>query len=149
MNKQEAIKRLSSIEDETKELRKIIEAKDDLFTIIKNSSNKYKEVCKQLGRRELKLTDFEFLPENQRLKAYYHQRIQNIKDLFNGDWKEKFDGKQQNWYLWLNKTGLGWVFDSLSYYNPYSCAVAYYKDKQTSHFVGVEFLDEYINYIEA
>lgn len=144
MKKEEANKKLKELEKEfnnkVSELRKIIEQPEDLFGKIKN----YSDVCKELNEKEFTLDSLTSLPEYLRIKTLAFLKIKQIEKLFNGDWKPKFDGKQYNYYPYFTGIGLGMVF-----YGSYdSCdfsygQVTFYKDKETSNFVGKTFIDIY------
>lgn len=122
-----------------KETKKLL-GKISLFDRVKN----YSDVCKELGVEELTIDSFTFLPKEQRLKALAYHQIQNIRKLFNGKWKVKWDGKQKNWYPWFEIKASGLVFgDSAGSVGVSGTVVCYYKDQETSHFIGKTFLDIY------
>lgn len=122
-----------------KEIKKLLD-KISLFERVKN----YSDVCKELGVEELTVDSFIFLSKEQRLKALACHQIQNIGKLFNGKWKIKWDGKQKNWYPWFEVKASGLVFsDSSVFVGGSSAAVCYYKDRETSDFVGKTFIDIY------
>lgn len=133
MNKQEALQKI-------KELEEFINQSDNLFSI-----TTYKEVCKKLKEKELTLKDYTFLPENRRKKALAQGKIQQLEALFNGTWKAKLDGNQKNWYPYFI-VGSGGVlgFDD-SYYDYTYCDgfTGFFKDKETSDFIGKTFIDIY------
>lgn len=134
MNKQEALQKI-------KELEEFINKSDDLFNI-----TTYKEVCKKLKEKELTLKDYTFLPENRRKKALAQGKIQQLEALFNGTWKVKFDGNQKNWFpcFTIYDVGSGWVFHHSGYdCGYYSAQVGFFKDKETSDFIGNNFKDIY------
>lgn len=123
-----------------KETKKLLN-KVSLFDRIKN----YSDVCKELNIEELTIEHFGFLPKEQRLKSLAYHQIQNIGKLFNGKWKVKWDGKQRNWYPWFELKASSLVFlGSYGFVGHSSAAeVFYYKDQETSDFVGKTFLDIY------
>src|SRR3990167_397182 len=138
----EALKRLDALDKEAKELRKIIEDPTTLFEQIKN----YSDVCKKLDIEELDENDFKFLPKEKRAKQLSYHKIQNIATLFNGSWKPDWNISNQSKYYpyFQNKVGVGLVFDCSSYgYCSCSGAVSFYKDEETSNFIGKTFVDIY------
>ena len=134
MDKKEALKKLANLEEETAKLRKIIEEPENYI----DSIDSYKQVCKKLGEKELTLNDFNFLPEHQRVKNLTFAKIQQVANLFNGDWKVNIlDNNQKKWYPYYDLLSGGLVF----YSSACVCSgcvgpVVYYKDEQTSNYVG-------------
>lgn len=144
MNKTEALKRLTSLEDEAKKLRKIIEEPQTLFEKINN----YSDVCKELNIEELDEDNFSFLPKEQRKKQLAFHKIQNIIKLFNEDWKINWkDQNQYKYYPYFQIDGSGGlVFDCSHYhYHGFHFGVGFYKDKETSDFCGKKFIKIYKN----
>lgn len=106
----------------------------------------YSDVCLELDEEELTIKDFKFLPKEQRVKALAFHQLKNIEKLFNGNWKVNLKStRQQLWYPWFEKAGRGLVFyDSLYPSSDYFAdGVAFYKDKETTDFVGKLFIDIY------
>jgi hypothetical protein len=97
-----------------------------LFDVIKN----YSDVCKQLCEPE---------------QSCPYQKLKQIERLFNGDWRKDWSNfNQYKYYPYFSLTGVGLVFDV----SDFDCSgsggrVAYFKDKQTSDFVGRTFVDIY------
>lgn len=127
MNKQEALAKYKDVESELLKLKKIIEASETLFNKIKN----YSDVCKELYEKE----------ETCPIK-----KIKQIERLFNSFWKKDWKNKnQEKWYPYFEYTssgGLVFYSSSYCYFSTYG-PVAFYKDKETSDFVGKTFLDIY------
>lgn len=130
MKKQEAQQQLIKLQNEIDKLKIIINSPTNLFETIRN----YSDVCIELGIKEKTNSDFDSLKEFR-----YHQ-IQNIAKLFNGDSINNY------YYPYFNRSGSGLVFyrsaggAGVSYF---SGQVAYYKDRQTSDFVGKLFVNIY------
>jgi len=114
----------------------------------------YSDVCKKLGTRELRILDFSRFPVHQQKKLLLVHKISNIAKLFNENFEFNWDDTSQyKWYPYFYKdssTGLGWVFD-LSYCHDGSSdgQVAFYKDRETSDFVGKLFLELYIELLKS
>ncbi len=139
-NKQQALEKIQDLESEIAKLKVIINQPEDLFSKINN----YSDVCKELKEDEVEESDFKFLHKNDRKKAVSFAIIKQIERLFNGDWKIKFDGTQNNWYPYFNGSSRGLVFSGSIYYcSCYVDEVSFFKDKQTSDFVGKTFIDIY------
>lgn len=128
MKKQEAQQQIIKLQNEIDKLKIITNSPTNLFETIRN----YSDVCIELCIKEKTIHDFDNLKEFR-----YHQ-IQNIAKLFNGDSINNY------YYPYFTRSGSALVFY-------YSCDggsdcgghVAYYKDRQTSDFVGKLFIDIY------
>jgi len=150
MDKKKAIERLNSLENEAKELRKLIEMPEDLFSKIKN----YSDVCRELNIREYTENDFCFLPYEQRKKQLAFSKLQNIAKLFNQGWKEDWKNFNQYKYYPYFQTNVacGLVGDGCGADHAYSSScspVVYYKDKKTSDFCGNLFIDIYSDFLNS
>lgn len=90
----------------------------------------YKAVCKKLNEKE------ETCP---------YKKIKQIEKLFNGSWIKDWKNKNQSkYYPYFEITGSGLVsFGSLYVGYCLHGQVAYFKDNQTSIFVGKTFIDIY------
>ncbi len=121
----------------TKYLKKI-----SLFDRIKS----YSDICDELKERELLLSDFSFLPEQDREKSLAYNKIQQIARLFNQGWVPDWSDTNQNkWYPYYEyKTSLGLGFCSSTYgFWSLDGLVAYYQTQEISDFVGKLFIDLY------
>lgn len=146
MNKEQAIKKLATVEEEVSKLRKIIETPEDYISL---NVDTYEKVCKELGEKELTINDFNHLPEYLRNKSLIICKLNQIGKLFNGDWKVNISDKnQQKYYPYFEiKAGFGMVFYNSSY--SYSCLsgrLDYFKDEKTAIFVGKNFINLYKEY---
>lgn len=109
---------------------KTLKKTGSLFDRVKN----YSDVCKELEEKE------QAIPYNQ---------IRQIQKLFNGDWKPEWSNKNEyKWFPYFEKLPIGWRSYGSYYYIIAYGVVAYYKDQQTSDFVGKLFKNIYINFIE-
>jgi len=119
----------------------------DLFKDIKD----YGDVCWALGIDVISVDKFDFLPKEQRLKALFAHKIQNICKLFNGNWIIDWNNNQQKkWFPYFIKSSSGgWSFDGSGYGDGFSsyAVVGYYLDQKTSDHCGKLFLQEYSDYI--
>jgi hypothetical protein len=118
---------------------------DDRFKI-----SDYSNICKVLKVKVLTEKDFSFLPKEQRKKAFYFNKIQNLVRYFNGDWIADWNNPNQpKYYPYFDKRSGGWVFVGSLCGCVCSCAVVgFYKDEETSTYVGKTFLDIYKGYLE-
>ncbi len=100
---------------------------DSLFDRIKT----YSDVCKELGEKEITCP---------------YQKIKQIEKLFNGDWKKDWTNRSQYKYYpyfeYSTSSGFGF-YSSLSPSYSFSGGVAFYKDQETSDYVGKTFIDIY------
>jgi hypothetical protein len=105
----------------------------------------YLYVCKELNVKELTISDFNFLPEDQQLKALCFHKLKNIEKLFNGKWKIDWEDSTQNkYYPWFREEKAGLVFYCSGCYSDDSGgSVAYFKDRDNSDFVGKIFINLY------
>lgn len=147
MSREKALERLKQIESETKELRKIIETPEKLIGVV----NTISEVYKRLGRKELTIEDFAFLPENKRVKALNFQHIQVLEELFNEDWKTDWtNNNEYKWYPYFEfKKGSDcWCFCIACDRSCSSLIVpAFYKSREITEYIGKTFLNIYSDYI--
>lgn len=145
MNKEEALKKLDSLEKEAKELRKIIEKPESLYDKIKTFS----DVCKELNEKELDINYFTFLPDYQRIKAFRHYQIQIIAKLFNDKWKPNWlNINEYKYYPWFDYKLGGWSLDTVDCRCSCSAVeVACFKNKKDAEFVATTFKDIYIDYL--
>jgi hypothetical protein len=148
MDKKQALKELKELKDRADKLEAIINAPESLI----GSITTYKQVCKALDNAELTLSDFSFLPTEDRKKTLAFHKLQQIAKLFNGDWKPDWkNSNQYKYYPYFNVAsgGLGFCasgFDfSFSFCNSF---VVYFKDKETSDYVGKTFLSIYKDFNE-
>lgn len=110
----------------------------DLFTI-----KTYFAVCKELKEKELVLSNFSFLPKEYQEKALAQAQIQQIEKLFNGAWiKDWSNSNQRKYYPYYEFSNKGFSF-GYSYFDYSICQVAWFKDEETSDFVGKTFISIY------
>lgn len=107
----------------------------------------YKDVCKELNEEEITEDYFDIdtftRKEIKQLVAF--ARIKQIVKLFNGNWNVDLkDPNQYKYYPYFNMAGSGLVFGGSSCFTwAFDGQVAYFKDNQTSDFVGKTFVDIY------
>lgn len=146
MNKQEALKKINLLEKELNELKDIVNKPDDLFNTIKT----YDDVCRALGENKIIFDNFNNINDITLLnKLVAFTRLKQIEKLFNGNWKIDWDNNnQKKYYCWFENKKSGWVFYFSYDIRSYSCGqVAYFKDKETSDYVGKTFKDLFITLI--
>jgi hypothetical protein len=145
MNKEQALAKIKDLEIETAKLKAIIEAPEDLCGTIKT----YKQVCKELGEKELTENDFSFLPKNRIKKALAYHKLQQIAALFNQGWKENWDNQNQvKYYCYFDMRVSGgglWVFYDSCFAHGHS---VYYKDKNIAEYCGNTFISIYMDFIK-
>ena len=107
----------------------------------------YKEVCKRLGQDELDESDFKFIDKSIRLKTCAQAQLNQIVLFYNDDWKVDIKSDNQYRYYPYFRTGhAGLVFDTSSYHTYTVLGLgAYFKDKETSDFVGQNYIEIYKN----
>jgi hypothetical protein len=146
MDKKQALKELKELKDRANKLEAIINAPESLI----GSITTYKQVCKALNIEELTLSDFSFLPTEDRKKTLAFHKLQQIAKLFNGDWKPDWKNTNQNkYYPYFNAAsgGLGFSDSGSCFFSCFS-SVVYFKDKETSDYVGKTFLSIYKDFNE-
>ncbi len=138
--------RKACTEDQLKVFNVIFKAylkeENDLFNI-----KDYSELCKKYKIKELKISDFKFLPKEEQEKSLAYHQIKTIERIYNGiDWVLDWSNTNQYKYYpyFVYKVGSSLVFygsdcDSICC----SGQVAYFKDEKTSTFVGKTFIDIY------
>ena len=129
MNKNEALKKLATLED-----------------YISLGIDTYEKVCKQLGEKELTINDFNHLPEHLRHKNLIFSKLQQVGKLFNGDWKPNIiDRNQKKHYPYFEITADGGlVYDASFYdYDGYYGHVVYFKDEKIAMYIGKTFINLY------
>lgn len=141
MNKEDALQKAKRLTKELELLNEIINRKIDLFSI-----KTYPEVCRELGEEVLNIVDFNYLPKEQQQKALAFHQIQSIQKLYNGDWKIDWkDRNQQKWYPYYTTDSHGGLVFGSSTCSGYDFIgrVEFYRDKNTSDYIGKTFLDIY------
>lgn len=106
----------------------------------------YKDVCIQLGIKELTIEDYKSIPKSERLIALTTHKLNNICKRFNGGWKPNFSNyNQEKWIPYFDKNASGWVFLGSHVWLSCSRGVVgfYYKSKDDSIFCGQQFLSIY------
>ena len=129
--------------DKKKWLRKYYDTVKEVDILSKIDD--YSSICRLLETKKLTVKDFSFLPIDQREKALAHHQIKSIETLVNGDWRVDIcNPNQYKYYPYFSKRSCGLVFlSSGSDYGLCSGQVGYYKDRNTSDFVGRKFLHIY------
>lgn len=140
-NKQEALERLASIENETKELKKIINAKDS-YTL--NDLTSYEQACKVLGL----MSSIEASPEEQIKKIVKAANfIDNNEKVWNADWSNSNEYKYVPYFenLGRGRFGLDFVyfFDLYSYLS----VGFFFKNRSTAELISKRFLSLYKEWI--
>lgn len=151
INKEQAIKRLNVIEEETKELRAIIDKKDDWTSITDIES-----ACKWLGEHDPDVVEYELLC-NKTLK--FSQKTINqkaleicIKAINTTDgrtWSPDFTKRNQaKWYNWFEKTsscsGSGWLVSyAVGRYYCSSVGSTFYFESEEKAKHGVKYFKSY------
>lgn len=105
----------------------------------------YEDICIELEEKPLTINDFLFIAEEDREKFLAKAQLLQIARLVNGKWRSKFDGKQRNWYPYFDVRaghGLAFVGSVGSDVGFYGMA-AFFKDRETSDFVGKTFIHIY------
>jgi len=136
----------------TKEQRPVFDKifKSHLKTDIIDRIKSYKDVCFELGVKELTVSDFSFLPEEQRVSALAYHKIQNITKVFNQGWVPDWNNRNQpKYYPYFEKTNSGWVLISCVGLSCFSLAGAgqHFKSSELALHCGNLFLDIYSDYL--
>ncbi len=108
MKKEDALKRLDSIEAEQKELRRIIEAPDviDIFSVTTMEG-----VFKAMGSSLAAITG-----EGDTIDEIAYKKWKLIKKFFCGDWEEDWENSNQyKYYPYFKKTGGRFCFPVWTY----------------------------------
>lgn len=119
----------------------------NLFEEVKS----YSDVCRLLGQRELTHHDFNNISPEYRKKILAQAKLQQVEKLFNQDWVKDWANKNQykhNPYFNISTTGsLGFLGSEETCPATYGVG-AFYKDKETSDFVGKLFINLYTDIID-
>jgi len=142
MNKEDALKRLASIEEETKELKRIIS--NDWTTI-----TDFHSACKWLGKNgdsllsKWKQADL----SNQQIHGLMLETCIEAVNTENGkrwgpDWNNR---DQYKYYNWFEKTTSGWVlFSFFSYFCiSFAGAAMYFESKEKALHGAKHFIEYY------
>lgn len=141
MNRNKAKEELKKLKQKEVELLEIINSSQSLFDNVKE----VKDVYDELNENEPTEADFDFLPKEIRKKLLAYTHFKNIERLFNGDWKPNWKNTSEyKYYPWFKNENSGLVFGS-SYCDLWGFvgSVAYFKDEQTSNYVGKTFINLY------
>lgn len=131
-SKEDAKKKIVQLKKEIDKLQAIVDKKDTLFDRIKT----YKDVCKELKEKE---------------SICPYTKLKQIEKLFNGSWiKDWTNRNQQKWYPYFDFDSPGGLvfYGSDSRYCFSNGGVAFYKDRETSDYVGKTFINEYLDVIK-
>ncbi len=148
MEKEQAIKRLSAIEAETKELRKIIEASKDVKPL-KDRVLTVDDVCLEAGT-DIYQFNAKYNDYDEDSRAYELLKI--IVKIFNEGWVPNWDDSNQyKYYPYFDMRSSGFGFSTTH------CSYAYartavgsrlvFKDRPTAELCGKRFEKVYKQYL--
>ena len=141
MDKKQALKRLTSLEEEAKELRKIIET-EDKYTL--DDLKSYEDACK-------------ILEEDEEVNPSYSKQIKTIikaANYIDNDykiWKPDFSGSVYNYLPYFNKNkGPGFGFHGCDFWcSCVRCSLGFYfKERNTCELIAKRFLSLYNKWLE-
>lgn len=140
MNKKEALKRLSSIEEETKQLRAIINS-EKCYTL--NDLTSYAQACKILGEKS------KSSPSNSEIIKTI-VKAANYLDNNNQIWRVDFTKSYYKYLPYFNNNGSGFGFYYAGYFNSsaYYSVGFYYKNSSTCELITKRFLKLYQEWLE-
>lgn len=144
MNKQEALTRLSSLEHEAKELRRIIEEADKPKPVTERIKT-FMDACKELG--ENPYAD-KFNKGSKDTNAFEKLKV-IIKALNEGwipDWSNYNQYKYYPFFEYKNKSFVFYHVDCYSHYAGFASAL-YLKNKELANYAGTQFINEYNEYL--
>ncbi len=140
-NKEQLKKQAEKLQKDLDALKVLINKEDtiDLFKI-----TTYKEVCKALNEQEYTENDFENSYDANKLLAF--AQLKQIERLYNQEWTKNWADKlQYKWYPYftLNNSG-GLAFIGSDYFSSHCHGqVGFFKDRQTSDYIGKTFISIY------
>lgn len=106
------------------------------------------DIFKELGRKQLTLSDFDYLPVSQRKSALATYEITSANELLNEGWFPDFNNTNQyKYYSWWEKKASGWVFSFVSCRVSSSCMGSgfYSKDEKIAKFIATLLKESYNN----
>ncbi len=120
MEKSEALKRLRAIENETKQLRKIIESPNKSGSVFERL-NTLEDICIECG------TTFELFNEKHKdyePDTWAYEMLKLICKSFNEEWILNWNDKsQKKWWNWMNMDSSGFGLSITSCFNAYSITI--------------------------
>ena len=150
MNKNEALKKLATLEEDTAKLRKIIEESENqkITDKIKNINDIYN----YLGVTEEDIIPYKYPKTKKHFRANAFAKIECIIEVYNEgtilDWS---NSNQYKYLPYFKKatSGGGWVYDYCdSYYFVTFCSVGlYYKSSELAINAGNKFIDIYNDFL--
>lgn len=143
MDKQAALKRLSVVEEETKELRRIIEAPDPIKNI-KERVKSFENACAITGDSDR--LPFPTPTNKIQERINYDYMIYVITKALNEDWKLQWPhGSQYKWYPWMqyDEASSAFRFDLSTYDCAYASAGSGVRlaTRELSDYFGKQFQD--------
>jgi len=146
IDKKEALNRLKAIEEETRQLRAIIDKKDDWTSVIDVES-----ACKWLGEDDLDVIEFRVMSKHCNI-GYKTTNQKSLEvcikavNTENGNiWKADFDNRNTSkWYNWFEKKSSGWVVDcSVGYDYASNLGSAFYYQTEGKAKHGLKHFKQY------
>jgi len=155
IDKNEALKRLASLENETKELEKIINKCDEPKNIMERVKS-FKDACEILGLCEEKLPDVSMLPQEHQKSIIANYKLIIIISALNEGWKPNWaNTDQKKWYSWFEynrggcASGFGFSYTACDDWSTSATVGSRlcFKTEELAKYVGKQFLDIYNDYI--
>ncbi len=151
MDKQKALERLSKLEDEAKELRKIIEApekKKDIFERLQT----YEDCCIELNIDPQAQLPYDKPMNDVEISINAYAKLIVICKAFNEGWIPDWNNSNEaKWYPWFQKNSSSFGFSFTGYGSWYSCTSVgsrlCLKTKTITEHVGKKFEKIYNEYL--
>ena len=130
--------KITLTDDQLKQIK--LQTEEDIFT-----ANTYSKVCTRLKEKEYTLRDFSSFTKSDQPKLLAFAKIKQLERYFNQNWTVNWKNTNQYKYRpYFESRGSGLVFDgSIDCLWNFNAAVGFFKDKETSDFVGKTFIDIY------
>lgn len=126
-----------------------LQEREDISTPQYEKIKTYKDACFNQETNFRKITDFDFLPESQRVSAYANHRLETIYKAIVKKWRPDFSNELQKghipFFIWT-KEASGFVFAMSRYgsWNSYSGIGAQFcfPNDEMAKFFGTQFIDD-------
>lgn len=149
INKANALKAYDGATEKGKKLLSDLFGEKEFIKDIRDRIKSYEDACDYFEIKPLKLSDFDFLPEKDRLYHYHDHRQVIIKRALNEGWEADHDNSDPKYTIWYKKvgSGRGFAFDYYVYRNSLSIVGARHEFKSLD--LAKYFAKQFIGEVDA
>lgn len=152
VSKERALKEYSEASKKTKKALSNLFGEKTFLGEVMDRIKTYADACRELGITPLDLSDFDFLPVEDRKHSFASHKLTVIIKALNESWVPDWtDSSQYKYYGWFKSVGSGVGFSFGDSYYVNSDAVVgsrlYFKSSELAKYAGKQFINEYNDYL--